>query len=181
MAFKLYLANTTKQHRIFTYRILHKRADGSIPGAATWPIKPGGQICIDDNFTKAEIDEIISQNVKYGLKSAAEVSRVKNFVGIVYDTERPVSMDNMLERFEKNDSVLAGEAQQRREVTAAAISTNIAKDLSERTGRDPENLRPARVEVEQVEETTGSPGVASGVEVPANPKDASRPPRRARA
>ena len=126
MAFKLYLANTTKQHRIFTYRILHKRADGSIPGAATWPIKPGGQICIDDNFTKAEIDEIISQNVKYGLKSAAEVSRVKNFVGIVYDTEHPVSMDNMLERFEKNDSVLAGEAQQRREVTAAAISTNIA-------------------------------------------------------
>ena len=30
MAFKLYLANTTKQHRIFTYRILTKRADGSI-------------------------------------------------------------------------------------------------------------------------------------------------------
>jgi hypothetical protein len=178
MAFKLYLANTTKQHRIFTYRILHKRADGSIPGAATWPIKPGGQICIDDNFTKAEIDEIIAQNVKYGLKSASEVSRVKNFVGIVYDTEKPVSMDSMLERFEKNDSVLGDEAQRRRELTAAAISTNIAKDLAERTGRDPETLRPERVEVQQVEDTAAKPQVASGVEVPGNP---NVKPRRARA
>lgn len=179
MAFKLYLANTTKQHRIFTYRILTKRADGSIPAFAAWQIKPGGQICVEDNFTKEEIDTIIGQNVKYGLKPASEISRPQKFVGLLYSTEKPVPTDLMMAILEANDGVLESDAQRRREVTAAAISDNIAKDLSDRTGRDRERLRPARLEVEQTEDTPGKAHVASGVEVLGNP--AVTRPRHARA
>lgn len=174
---RLWIANTTKQIREFTYRLLtgvpgtrleHTKENNKSAPAA-WKIKPGGQICIEDNFTLAEISQIIEQNERYGLKPVPEaLSRETLFIGLMYSTEKPINVDAIMRILEGNDKVLEQEAQERREETAGKISTNIARELSNQTGAPLEQMRPARVEVETVEETTGAAHVASGVEVIAN-------------
>jgi hypothetical protein len=156
---KLFVANTTKQDHFFTYRLVEKQ------NHAARKIQAGRQVLLSGDFGQTEIDTIIAQNSIYGLRSAKEVSRFKNFVGYIYSIDSPVKMDGMLEVYEKNDEVKDADAQKRREVTAAAISTQIGDELSRRSG---ENSPPMRLEVEVSTEGDTDKGVASGVEVVGN-------------
>lgn len=169
---KLFVANTTKQNWMFTYRL---------PGGTQHfmrRIPAGQQICLD-NLQSDEIDVVIKQNAVYGMQPAKEMSRRKGYAGIVYSVgDDPINIDRMLETFNQNDDVRDGEAQERRVTTAAAIGDNIANEMHKATGRPKESLQPKRLEVEVTEETDGKATVASGVEVIADP--GSTQPRRAR-
>jgi hypothetical protein len=158
----LYIANTTKQNHVFVYR--HRE----MSNPAMREIKRGQQIPISD-ITIEEARAIVKQHEKYGIMDAAELSRRRDFAGLVYSIDKPVDIDQMLASFELNDKDLAKEAQQRREVQAAAISDNVATQLHNLTGMDKENVRPKSLQLEVTEETDGTRSVASGVEVPADP------------
>lgn len=169
---KLFVANTTKQNWVFTYRL---------PGGSQHHqrrIAAGQQICLD-HLQEEEIESVIKQNAVYGMRPAAEASRRKGFAGLIYSVGKdPINIDRMLETFDSNDETRNAEAQTRREKTAAAMSENIADTLHKATGVSKEKLQPTRLEVEVVEETDGKPTVSSGVEVLANPDKTA--PRRAR-
>lgn len=160
----LYIANTTKQHHQFTYR--HRE----MSNPAIKEIRAGQQIPITD-LTMDEVDSIVKQHEKYGLRSAKELSTLRGFVGLSYMVDKPVPIDAMLATFETNDSALEQGAQTRREVQAAATSEAVADSLNKLTGIDKEAVRPKNLQLEVTEDTTGTRSVASGVEVPADAKD----------
>ena len=147
----LFVANVTKQVHTFTYRLKarEKLCEEKIP--------PGAQIRVgSEDFTKDEIDDIIKHHARYGMRPAAEASRIRGFVGLCYSIDKPITLDRILETFERNDVALTERAAERREETANAV----AKGIEEKLG-----VPVKRVEVETIEDTTGTPRIAEGLEV----------------
>ncbi len=155
---KLYVANTTKQR--FELRARFKGFNKEVRRT----IEPGKQVLLG-NFDQDEIDDIVNHHAQYGMRSVEDASRVQNFVGQYYSIGEPVTIEDMMQAFEKNGSELDKAATKRNMETAVAISDNIATNLSQMTGLEKERLRPARVELETVEDTLEKPTVATGVEV----------------
>lgn len=150
---KLFIANTTKQHHDFAYRIAEERQ------ARQETIRAGTQMAIGGELTHDVIVSIIQQHEAYGLRDATTISRMRDFVGLCYSIDKPVPLDNMLYTFEKNDETLNDRAANRREQAAAAIAQNIQSSAAELGVRVP------RTEVETVEETRGQPNVDNRFEI----------------
>lgn len=156
---KLFIANLTKQHQIFLYRVLEE----SVPGGHSrhQDIAIGTQVMLPSDFSTDQINAIIDHQKLYGIKSVEEAQQIKGFTGLVYSIGKPVQLND--EGFVKdvlhhNDDTLTDRANDRRETTAAAITSNM-----QQLGRE-RGAPLQRTEVEQVEETTGTPQVAAGIE-----------------
>lgn len=169
----LWVANTTKMRWLFTYRFKDDTRQHFVK-----PIEAGRQIRID-NLQSNQITDIVEQNAKYGMRRYDEPRLSVGFSGLLYRVEDAVPMDRMMNSFEINDTVRNAEAQTRRENTAASIADNMGETIHKATGRPKDQVTPARLEMEIVEETDGVPTVSAGVEVIANP--AKTQPRRSRA
>lgn len=159
---KLFVANTSKQKWMFTYRLPHMNSH------FTKEIPPGKQICLD-HLQSDDIARVIEHNQIYGMKPSEEVSRRKGYTGLTYRLDKPVEMDSMLETYDSNDTALTDAAQQRRVDSTVAASDGIASALNVMTGIDKEKMRPVKVTQEVIEETEGNPRVAAGVEVSRTP------------
>ncbi len=155
---KLYVANTTKQR--FELRARFKGFNREVRRT----IEPGKQVLLGD-FDPDEISDIVDHHGKYGMRSVEDASRVQNFVGQYYSIGEPVTIDDMMQQFERNGAELDKAADKRNMDTAVAISDSIASNLSQMTGLEKERLRPTRVELETVEDTLEKPSIAKGVEV----------------
>jgi hypothetical protein len=154
---KLFIANTTKQHHDFAYRLPEDK------NVRIETIRIGTQVAVGGDLSMDVIARIIEQHSAYGLRDARTLSGVKDFVGLCYSIDKPVPMDNMLVLFERNDEVLNERADQRREDIAGAIAHNTQSQME---GAD---VTLQRAEVEVVEETkNGTPAVSSGYEVTAD-------------
>jgi hypothetical protein len=152
---KLFVANTSKQHHDFAYRLAEDK------NIRIETIRIGSQVCVGgDSLTHEMIAKIIEQHAPYGLRDAKTLSGVKDFVGLCYSIDKPVPMDNMLVLFEKNDVVLNDRAADRREDIAASIAHNTQAQME---GAD---VTLQRTEVEIEEQTKdGAPKVNEGFEV----------------
>lgn len=167
---RLFIANTTKQHHHFAYRIAEQ-------GLRMPLIKAGQQICLRD-LTSDQIGSIVKQHTIYGIQDAKELSRLKKcYIGICYSIDEPVSITQMLTVYENNDKALAARADERIVETAAAVQEVTATHLHKTFGIDKDAVRPT-VEATVIEDTAdgGHPAVARGVEVG---KTADARPRRA--
>jgi hypothetical protein len=152
----LWVANTTKSKWQFSFRINDRNH-------LMHEIAAGQQIFLD--LQDAEIARIIEQNTRYGLREAKQASSRKGFAGIVYSIgPDPINVDRLLETYDLNDEVRDAEAQERLKKSVLALSDNIANTVHQNTGADKERVRPARVEVETIESTTGKPNISKGVE-----------------
>jgi hypothetical protein len=149
----LYIANTTKQHVHFYYRLPEE------PTPRFDEIRVGAQARIGGDLSHEVIQRIIKQHEPYGLRAEAELPRAKGFVGLCYSIDKPVKLDSLYGTFESNDTALNERAEERREESAAAIAEGIQSTLQASGGAV------SRSEVEVVEDTRGTPAVASGYEV----------------
>ena len=168
---RMYLANTTKQDHRFTYRL----PGASAPHQRTIPA--GRQIELD--LVKAEhVSEIVKQHERYNMQETAKLSRRKGFVGLCWSTE-PIDIDEMLTTYEINDKALNEDAQDRRELAAAAMSRQMQKDIAEKTGKDigPPSVVAMETRTETGDEEEGTK-LAVGVEVPGRPGQKSERVRR---
>lgn len=162
---RLYIANTTKQHHQFLYRL----PEDSVPRSAS--VKIGTQEQLPGDFSPEQIQHIVDQKTPYGLKNWAEVKNTRDFVGLCYSVGKPVEMDHILTAVEHNDEVLDSAAEDRREVEAAVVANNIQSSMRE-VGVDV-----ARTEVTMQEDTGKSgkePSVANGFEIGAKPDTTSK-------
>lgn len=151
---KLFIANTTKQIHDFICWL---------PGVSKLyqtQIKPGSQVMIGD-FTTSDIDNIVKQHAVYGLRASRDVPKDREYVGLCYSVDKPVTMTVLYDGFAKNDEILNERAEVRREEQAAAIAANIKQTMAEHGVDVP------RAEVTLVEETRGgvTPSIAKGYEV----------------
>lgn len=151
----LYIANTSKQHHQFMYRLPEQQ----IPRSDI--IRIGAQMRIGD-LSREQIDHIIKQHQRYGLKSVDELQRNRDYIGLLYSIDKPVPLNNervLGDTFAHNDEVLNDKAKDRREEAAVAVAENIQNTMQHHGVEVP------RAEVEVVEDTRGTPKVADGYEV----------------
>ncbi|MCV5209005.1 hypothetical protein OFC00_29380, partial [Escherichia coli] len=81
---KLYIANTTKQRHILTFRQLETGRLRQIP------IEHGSQMLVLDGSTE-EVEAVIQHHQVYGLVDSTKIDQSQAFVGLCYSINNPVS------------------------------------------------------------------------------------------
>lgn len=150
---KLFIANCTKQHHDFVYRVPETMQ------LKSQLIKAGEQAWIaHSEFPSDWIQKIVSDHKRYGLVHASEVKNAKTFIGLCYTVDKPMTLDAILSGFAVNDEVLQDLAEERRErVAGEAVATiqNVMRPLG---------VNVPQAEVEFVEEPGDgkTPALAKG-------------------
>lgn len=122
---KLYIANCTKQHADFVYRIPET-------GKMTQQhIQAGQQILVYKDCPKHELEAIIAQHTGYGLVSAKDVKRTHAFIGMCYSFDTPVDVETVMIAAEHNDEVLEERGQTIREELTGAIDHQVKTEAQE--------------------------------------------------
>jgi hypothetical protein len=122
---RLYISNTTKQNVDFFYRVLEN------PVARRQQIPIGGQIVISGDLSTPDVEYIIGQHRPYGMVSADELDRTKEFVGLCYSVDKPVTMIKIERTMRHNDAVLIKRGEEIRKEAAIASSNGLENSLVE--------------------------------------------------
>jgi len=155
----LYVANTTKQHHMFLYRI---------PGEAgirQQHIPSGNQARIYNNTDLDTIWQIVKQHEAYGLVPENEVPVTKEFIGLCFSIDKPIDIDRLLHAFDHNNQVMDEVAAERRET----MSATIASELENTLGVPMDNVT---VEIKEQVKGMETPRLEVGVEVARDPSKA---------
>ena len=115
---KLFIANTTKQRHIFTFRVLETGRLRQIP------IEHGSQMAVLDGSTD-EIEAVIKHYQVYGLIDASKIDQSRQFVGLCYSIDKPVSANIIEKTIRDNDDHLTRNAHNRRQASVAALDTSL--------------------------------------------------------
>ncbi|HEA3718719.1 TPA: hypothetical protein RV156_001844 [Yersinia enterocolitica] len=110
---KLYIANTTKQRHMFSFRTLETGRLRNIP------IAYGSQAIVLDGGAE-EIDAVIQHHQVYGLIDASTIDQSKNFVGLCYSIDKPVQEKIIEKAMRDNDHKLTETSHNRRQASVAA-------------------------------------------------------------
>ncbi len=180
---KMYIANTTKQDHVFTYRVPDdESATMSRPRAIT--IRAAAQVALPDNMNTPQIDAIIQQHGRYGMVDAKEIDRTKPFIGLCYSIDRPVSLDTIRHGLGHNDKVLVERGRKMREEAGVAAFQQAEQNMFELSQQSGEQMGLGAMEVEIVEQNhekfngvrEGDP-VAEGVRISPHEDPVSTPRR----
>lgn len=115
---KLFIANTTKQRHVFTFRVLETGRLRQIP------IEHGSQMAVLDGSTD-EIEAVIKHHQVYGLIDASKIDQSRQFVGLCYSIDKPVSANIIEKTIRDNDDHLTRNAHNRRQASVAALDTSL--------------------------------------------------------
>ena len=158
----LYIANTTKQHADFYYRL------PEVPGAPRCQRIPiGGQVKISGSLSTPDIDAIIAQHAPYGMVPADALDTIRGYVGLCYSVGKPVPAHKIERAMNDNITVLVQRGAETRKAGAVASSMVIEDALTEQAR--PEILR--NYETTIVEENPdarggeGGPAISEGIRV----------------
>lgn len=173
---RLYIANPTKQHLIFNYRKPETRNTLSVQIAA------GSQSQIeDDRLTKAQIDEIIAQNERYGLVPISQVGKSTRggteVPSMVFSIDKPIVVSKIFEALEAQDDMLRRRGDETRVNTAAGLQ----RALEESTDAEVTVLETEVVQIDAQGKPMDDPNaVHNGVTVKREGAPSERPPTRRR-
>lgn len=115
---KLYIANTTKQRHIFTFRVFESGRLRQIP------ITHGSQMMVHEGSTE-ELNAIISHHAVYGLVDASKIDQNKDFIGLCYSIDKPVPAKLIEKALRDNDNFLTRNAHNRRQASVAALDSSL--------------------------------------------------------
>lgn len=118
---KLYVANTTKQRHIFTFRQLETGLLRQIP------INHGSQMMVLDGSTD-ELNAVIQHHQVYGLVEASKIDQAGEFVGICYSIDKPVPASVIEKTIRDNDSHLTSAAHVSRQASLASLDQALSNN-----------------------------------------------------
>lgn len=118
---KLYIANTTKQRHVFTYRVLETGRLRQIP------IEHGSQMIVLDGSSD-EIDAVVQHHAVYGLINSSNIDQSKTFVGLCYSIDKPVAASVIEKAIRDNDHHLSRGAHQTRQASLAALDKTLSEN-----------------------------------------------------
>lgn len=145
----LYVANSTKQRYLFTYRIPDEA------GCRTQYIEIGNQIKIDEaGLDTRKVDAIIAQHRPYGMIAHDEVSRHRGFAGLCYSIDKPVNSVLIERVIHSNTEVLKDQGVEIRKAAGLAASAKLEQDMNNlketfRDKFDPGSLTSTELSIEE--------------------------------
>jgi hypothetical protein len=121
---KFYVANPTRQHHLFTFRMPEEK------GVRSQPIAPGQQVQIVGDLNQLQIDAIVAHYARYGLAPVSDVgSQRQNQIRLIYSVDRPVPASKIEDVMRSNMGILIREGQKMREQAAVVIPPEIERQL----------------------------------------------------
>ncbi|MEQ9902565.1 hypothetical protein [Pectobacterium aroidearum] len=117
---KLYVANTTKQRHIFSYRVLETGRLRQIP------IEHGSQMMVLDGNTD-ELNAVIQHHQVYGMVDSTKIDQAVDFVGICYSIDKPVGANVIEKTIRDNDEHLTKGAHKLRQASLAALDKSLSE------------------------------------------------------
>lgn len=164
----LYIANLTAQPHEFQYRVPADEGRTLTRRVQTQKLAPGMQQMIHMETSLAVLEAIVDQHRKYGMVPASEAVRTKNFIGLAFQFDKPINLDQLEYAKDHNQNVLAEEGLARQEEVAIAAADGIhANAIQARRDGVPLPV-PRAVVVEELEDAD-SPTFARGIRVDLGP------------
>jgi uncharacterized protein YtpQ (UPF0354 family) len=111
----LYIGNCSKQTFEFNYWV------GENKKYFTTVIRHGGQESVFEKGTRQDHEYIVDQHKIYGLIPVSEIDRSKEFVGLCYQYDKPITLDRLQTTFDHNDEVMAHASQEHRKIATLAM------------------------------------------------------------
>jgi len=167
---RLYVANATKQNQEFHFWA----PDNRRPLIQT--ILPGQQVQVWNEAPRDQLEQIVRQHEIYGIKPASELDRNREYVGMVYQFDKPIVSDRIEQALTQNDQALQKQALERRKESAAALDEAMTRDSAEAGVQ----LQGLSVEVREEERPGAETQVNEKIEVqregrqPASPRKSGR-------
>ena len=140
----MYIANATAQIQAFSYIVPEHH------GVIEQPIGIGQQIRISahgGNLSPADVECILNHHRVFGMISVDEIPRTKNFAGLCYSLDKPVSFARLTELIQQNRGFLVKRGEQQRQAAAVAINDSMQRQVVESGSRDV--LQQVVVEIEE--------------------------------
>ena len=122
---EMFVANATRQHQIFTFRLPETLQSRQLP------IPIGTQIRIRDLSAK-DVEAIIRQNDAYGLTELSFALASKKFVPMCYSLDKPIPAVKIQVLSDRNVDALDDRGRTMREDAAIVMATQIGKQMKER-------------------------------------------------
>lgn len=126
---KLFIANCTKQVQEIHYKIPENSK------TFVQKINIGEQILVYREASREDLEAVVKQLSRYGLKDAKEAYKSKGFTGLCFSFDDPVKIDQILEVMEKNDNALDERSQEMRKNAAIATNNGIEEGLEQQGGK----------------------------------------------
>jgi len=147
---QLFIANATAQRHAFMYYVPDD--DGGRPSRGVLPrtqyIAAGGQEKISGDLSTAQLQAIVDQHQPYGLIDVNEIDRTKEFRGLCYSWDKPVSSARLAQLMTHNIDVLDERGRKMRELAAVSVSNNMETHMQE--NRMPGELKKVEMEITEV-------------------------------
>lgn len=153
---KLFIGNGTKQNHDFVYWVPDAKS------ARTQRVPIGGQVAISGDLDQKAIDSIIKQHAPYGLCQSVEVDRVREFTGLCYSVDKPISADIIHKLMMHNTEVLVKRGSQIRREAAIAGNEQLETSLAESGRSETLKLVESSVVEENHDDRSPDPAVAEG-------------------
>jgi hypothetical protein len=170
---KLYVANATQQIQQFTYWLT------GMPRHFMQEIPQGSQIQVGQrDLPREEIDYVLGQHRRYGLRSATEAQRDLSFSGLCYSVDKPVALPLLYELVEHRTRILTEQGKRSREAAAIATDEQIAETFMQ--NQVPLRLQNLEMSVEEMtrDQRDQSPEISEGVRVSHRPQEPAPDARR---
>lgn len=130
---KLYIANTSRQRRVFAARVPEKRDPIRVI------INPGRQEMVYEGPSDS-IEYIIEQHETYGIQPADEVKRTKAFIGLAYRIDKPITVENFIIADDVNQQALIEQGRKTREQVARYAEASVI-NMTRQAGEDAKSLQ----------------------------------------
>lgn len=174
----LYVANLTRQHQNFSFRM---------PGSGKLmqiPIRIGEQARVLRDESQIIITKIVEQHEPYGMIPVSEINRAKPFVGLCYSVDKKINVDAIMAGLEHNTEVLVDRGREIRRAAAVQTSNMIENALAEANRETNQEVALDELEilVDEADARTGrsaSDGLREGIKVdknaPMTPTESTKP------
>lgn len=146
---RLYIGNPTKQLQDFCYRTKQST------GMRMQTIHIGTQIAVSGNLTAEDIDFIIEQHERYGMCRADETDHNKEYTGLIYSIDKPITSAKLTLVIEHNIETLVERGKEIRKEAAIAVATGIENNIRDATNDVGFRLRAFETSVTEVEPPGG--------------------------
>lgn len=146
---QIFIGNATRQNYEFSFRAPMRNPSGDGLPLRMHVIAPGAFKAIPGDWSPEEADSIILQHVPYGIIRDTDIDRGKEFHGIVYSLDKPITRTRLVYLMEHNLDELVTRGQEIRRANAVAQSDLVQKALEQNDRAERVTLFDATIQQEQ--------------------------------
>lgn len=161
---KVFVANTTRQVQDFVWRSIGGRAPHRMR------IDVGQQVQLPGEWNTEDVAYLEDQHRRYGLVPVDEIDRTRDFIGICFSVDKPISVEKIRRALTTNQQVLEERGRTLRQHAAVAVAAQVQADHPDA------GLTALEMTIQEERKDGGTPDVNEGIRVPTGGQGQPPPP-----